>query len=168
MTILIATEVSAAWWDNDWDYKARINLFSISGANLTNYPYQLSINTSALITAGKLQADCDDLRFTNNAEDTELYYELVSGCNTTATQIWVKIPLLNTDNSTYVYMYYGNNGASTGSNPDAVWSNYVLVLHMSENATNNNSIDSSPSGYNYQGTTNTNVLSATEIGRAHV
>jgi len=86
-----------------------------SGGTQTNYDVLLSLNTAALITAGRLQADCDDLRFYNDEYFTTGYnYWIESGCNTTNTQIWVRIPSLPTGVTT-IYTGYLNPGASAGS-----------------------------------------------------
>lgn len=54
----------------------------------TNYPYDIanaSFNTAALVTAGKMQADGDDIRVILDGEETDYW---LHGMNTSATKIW--------------------------------------------------------------------------------
>lgn len=50
----------------------------------------LTVNTAALVTAGKMQADCDDLRIYINGRETPRW---IDGPNTTTTKIWFVILL---------------------------------------------------------------------------
>jgi hypothetical protein len=80
--------------------------------------YQILIDgldTASLISAGKMQADCDDIRFTN-ANGDSLSYSLVGGtCNTSDTEIWVKVDAIAGSSTTTIKMYYGSSSASAGS-----------------------------------------------------
>lgn len=146
--LLIAVSLpmaSAAWFNDSWNYKQEVTTNSASASDLANFPYFLSIDTQTLITEGKMNDDCSDLRITNSAEDTVLAYEIVSGCNTTTTQVWAKIPSLATNNSTNIYFYYGNPTAVDGQNISGLWNEYKLVWHgesigtsKGNNFTNNN------------------------------
>jgi len=83
-----------------------------SGSTLTNHHTLLTIDTAALISASKVQADCDDLRF-YDVNDTQLVYWIENGCNTSTTKIWVQIPSLPNGN-TDITMYYGDATAVAG------------------------------------------------------
>lgn len=112
-----AHRTDAAWYDNDWAYRQLITVTNSAGSTQTNYQYLLTVNTATLINGGKLQIDCDDIRFTNNGGN-ELKYFLASGCNTTTTQVWVLIDSLPTSTS-QIFMYYGNPSTSSKSNSGA-------------------------------------------------
>lgn len=104
----------AAWYDDAWIYRTPITI-SNSGAGVTNQKVNLTINTAALISAGKLQADCDDSRFTT-VNGIAVPYYLESGCNTVSTSYWVLMPTIEgTPESTVVYHYYGNNAVASNS-----------------------------------------------------
>jgi hypothetical protein len=47
---------------------------------------------------------------------------------------WVRIPVLDFDNNTTIYMYYGNTAVTAATeNPTGVWdSSYVGVWHLKE------------------------------------
>ncbi len=106
---------------------------SNSGSTLTDYQASVSANTSVQIAAGKMQSDCDDVRFYDSDNITPLNYWLESNCNstTTGTVFWVKIPSIPNGSKT-IYMYYGNPGASAGSNGP----NTFIAWHGLSNNTN--------------------------------
>jgi len=96
-------------------------LLNNPGSALTDYQVNLTIDTAALVTAGKMKSDCADLRFTDstsyNTQDwaSNHKYWIESGCNTSATRVWVKVPAIPTGTST-IYAYYGNASAASASN----------------------------------------------------
>ncbi|MFB6075969.1 MAG: DUF2341 domain-containing protein, partial [Candidatus Aenigmatarchaeota archaeon] len=97
-----------AWWNDTWGYKTRVNLSSVASSNLTNYPYYIEIDTtnqSVYNNSGM------EIRITDWNETTELDWDWndYSTYNTTNTSIWVKVPELDSANSTYVWVYAGND-----------------------------------------------------------
>ena len=96
-------------------YQQAITITSTNTSILTNYQVQVTLNTSALITAGQMQADCADLRFTDSSGNL-LPYWIESGCNTTTTQIWVKVTSIAASTNTTIYLYYGSSSAVPESN----------------------------------------------------
>ncbi len=101
-------------WLTNWNYRKPITI-SNSGSALINYQIQITIDTEALVTAGKLLSSCNDIRFTSSDGSTLLNYWIESGCNTTSTNIWVKVPSIVTGSNT-IYFYYNNTGALLASN----------------------------------------------------
>ncbi|MDW8372121.1 MAG: DUF2341 domain-containing protein [Planctomycetota bacterium] len=63
-----------------------------SGQTLFNYPVRITLDSAALIAAGRLQPDGRDLRITD-AEGRVLDY-CYEGLGTTTTTVWVKVPHL--------------------------------------------------------------------------
>jgi len=117
------------WWDTFWLYRKAINITNLNiTQNITDYQILITLDTQTLISQGKMRSDCGDIRFvdTNN---TLLNYWLESGCNTTSTIIWVKVPLIpgNTtdvgfgNGTTVIYVYYGNSEATSLSNGSNVF-----------------------------------------------
>ncbi|RLI91177.1 MAG: hypothetical protein DRO95_04840, partial [Candidatus Altiarchaeales archaeon] len=51
------------WWNCSWLYRRAIEIRENSGETLTDFPINLTINTKNLISEGKLQESCSDLRF---------------------------------------------------------------------------------------------------------
>lgn len=60
---LIKPGVAAAWYHNDWLYRKAVT-FSNSGGSLTDKIISISADTSTLISEGKMQSNCADVRFT--------------------------------------------------------------------------------------------------------
>jgi len=68
-----------------------------------------------LISAGKIQSGCQDIRFRDSDGTTDLSYWNETACNSASTKFWVKIPSIPSGTKT-IYMYYGNSSATTQSN----------------------------------------------------
>lgn len=116
------TQVQAGWWDDTWRYRQMVNITNSSGGNLSNFQVALALDTATLITATKMQADCDDIRVTDNhGVVLPMWIEPNGpGCNNAATKIWAKVPLVHTS-GTVVYLYYGNSQANTSELPSQVF-----------------------------------------------
>lgn len=115
--------IQAAWYNNSWNYRQPVTV-TYSGATLTNTDVLISFDTSTLISAGKMQANCDDLRLTDSDQTTLVNYWVESGCNTTTTQIWARIPSLPNGGKT-IYLYYSNSSAT---NAEQSWTgNFIMI-----------------------------------------
>lgn len=117
-----ATE--AAWWDETWLYRKAVQISNSNGADLTDFQVAITLDTVSLITAGKMQGDCDDLRITDQNGQILPHWieENNPGCNNAATKVWVKIPTVHKGaNATTVYAYYGNAQAENAENGDNVF-----------------------------------------------
>lgn len=109
VALLICTvNVSAAWWDNSWDYKRPIEINSSSV--LTDY--QVAINVTY---DSDMQPDFDDIRFTNEGEAVSLDYWIESKVDSSWVYVWVEVDPIDTNNGTQAYMYYGNSTINSGS-----------------------------------------------------
>ncbi len=107
------TEDTSAWYDNSWLYRRSITVNN-AGGTLTNEDVLITLDTASLISAGKLQSDCDDLRFVDSDDSTSLQYWIEDDCNTSSTKIWTRVPSLTSGGKT-IYVYYGNSSAIKGS-----------------------------------------------------
>ncbi len=108
---------SAAWFDDSWSYRSRIDTtITSSAADISNLQTLITVTTSStLITAGKMQSSCQDLRFTNTNGKLLPYY-IDSGCNTGTMKVWVMLDLVPKSTTTYtMYMYYGNASAAAAT-----------------------------------------------------
>jgi len=121
----LALGLSFSWWDTNWNYRKLINITEQSGTNLTDYQVRLTIDTASLISEGKLNSDCSDIRFTwlneSSGEEVEVPYWIESGCNTSNTIVWIKVPEILANSTATIYMYYGNPSATSASNGSAVF-----------------------------------------------
>ena len=115
-TIFFAKEAKAAWWNDNWAYRQKIQLTNSTGADLADFQVATTVDTSTLITAGKMQATtCADMRFTDSRGQPLDYWieENNPGCNNASTRVWVKVPkVYNGTNAASIYMYYGNPSAT--------------------------------------------------------
>jgi len=108
-------------WLTNWNYRKAITINNTSATDFSSNGYQvlLTVDTSSLISSGKMQSGCQDIRFVD-FNGGNLNYWIESGCNTTSTKIWVKVPLPAASQKT-IYMYYGNNSAPAASNGSATF-----------------------------------------------
>jgi len=114
-TAVVQLAERAGWYDSNWFYRKPITITN-SGSELTDYQVLVTVDTASLISANKMQSDCDDIRFADSS-GTELPYWIESGCNSSSTKIWVKVNSIPNGDST-IYLYYGNQSASAASNGD--------------------------------------------------
>ncbi len=113
--LLNPTESVAAWYDDSYAYRAKQTIGNTSSAD-SNKKVKLDIDTATLITAGKMQSDCDDTRFTDiNGKQLQYFLDSAGGaCNGASTDYYVLLPTINAG-TTIMYMYYGNSLANSGS-----------------------------------------------------
>jgi len=122
-TIFTILKIDTSWGNDSWNYRKPITITEQSGNDLTDYQVKLTIDTATLISEGKMNSDCSDIRFyyVNSSGEYKIPYWIESGCNTTNTIIWVKIPNIPASSTVTVYMYYGNPTATSESNGDTVF-----------------------------------------------
>ena len=97
-------------WLTNWEKRKEINITDLTG-DLVN----LEINTTELYDGGRLQANCGDIRFTDE-NDTELYSwneTCITNDNATKSLFWLNISLVSSGS---IYMYYNNSVASSSFN----------------------------------------------------
>jgi parallel beta-helix repeat protein len=110
-----------------WQYRMPVAIDnSHNFNNLTNYQVLVTLDTQSLISQGKMQSDCDDIRFKDSDDITNLNYWLESGCNTANTVIWVKVPSIPRYSIKTIYLYYGNSSAVSESNGSATFDYFDL------------------------------------------
>lgn len=85
-----------------------------TGATLTNHDIVFTLDTATLIAAGKMTADCGDLRVHDSDGTTALSYWIEGGCNSTATQIWVRVPSIPNGGKIIYARYNGTNATDGG------------------------------------------------------
>lgn len=101
----------AAWFDAAWGFRQRVDIANTSGSNQTDFQVNISTDSASLIAAGKMQTNCNDIRFTDQGGKLLPHWVEPSTCNTSATKIWVKVPNISTS-TTSLYFYYGNPTAT--------------------------------------------------------
>ncbi|MFC1711700.1 DUF2341 domain-containing protein [Patescibacteria group bacterium] len=112
----------AAWFDDGYLYRKAVTI-SNAGLDLTDFQIKITLDTATLITAGKMQSDCDDIRVTDvngNQLDHWIAASGNKGCNQSDTAIWTKATSIPTSGSV-VYVYYGNPSSYSASNGEKVF-----------------------------------------------
>lgn len=108
------------WHNYNYQYRVPITISNTGGA-LTDYQLQLTINTQALNTAGKMRSDCNDMRFTTSDGVTEVSYWIeTTSLPAASTAVWVKVPgIAASPTQTTIYMYYGYSSETTSNSNGA-------------------------------------------------
>lgn len=106
-------DTKAEWFNDSWQYRQRVN-FGNTGAADANKKVKFDVDTATL-TTDKLQADCDDIRFTDINGDLLRFFldSGVGACDTASSDYYVLVPTINSGD-TALFMYYGNPSASSG------------------------------------------------------
>jgi hypothetical protein len=112
--LLQPEKASAAWFDDSYGYR-QLFTFTHNADIASDRRVTLTIDTATLITNGKMQADCDDSRFTD-INGKVLRYQLTGTCNNAATTYDVVFPTIYNGTNTG-YFYYGNPSAISTSDP---------------------------------------------------
>lgn len=101
----------AEWWNDGWHYRQTIAI-SNSGAAQTNTQVKVlsAADLSALVTAGKLQSDLDDLRFTDINGNVLKYW--IEDSTNSSVDAWAFVPSVPASGAT-LYIYYGNSSATS-------------------------------------------------------
>ncbi|KXK25997.1 MAG: hypothetical protein TR69_WS6001001289 [candidate division WS6 bacterium OLB20] len=120
MTVFPAPAAATGWLGEQWEYRREITI-SGNGSDLTDIQYQLTgIDTQTLYNEGKLQFDCQDVRFTN-AYGALLHFWIEddsSSCGVdTSTDFWIRLPRAEAEGTT-IFMYYGNPQAPAYLSPE--------------------------------------------------
>lgn len=118
----------AAWFNDDWKFRQEVPITANTGAD-TNTFISFSLDTATLITAGKLQSSCQDIRVTDLGGNILAYHVgRTNACNNAATTIDALVPTLAAGASTF-YVYYGNpsvSSADTGALSQSEAASYTV------------------------------------------
>ena len=102
---------TAAWWNESWVYRKRIDISNPGGSDLTDFQVSFTLDTT---DTSKFQSNCEDLRVTSVDGNLLPFWIEPTTCNTTNTKIWTKLPSIPSS-GTYIYAYYGNPSATSAS-----------------------------------------------------
>lgn len=113
-TQLKATSTPVAWYNTSWPLRKAVTIDNTGNANtLTNYQVQISVTYDS-----DMQADFDDIRFTDSDGATLIDHWLETKTDSTSATFWVEIPSISASSNKTIYMYYGNSTASSISSGD--------------------------------------------------
>lgn len=95
-----------------------------AGSALSQHQIEVKLNTSALVSSGKMNSLGRDIRFLNKQGD-ELNYWIADGTmNSTSTSIWVLLDTLGAYAKDTVYLFYGNTSATAKSDASKIFAFY--------------------------------------------
>lgn len=106
-----------------WQYQREIMIQENSGETLRDY--QVLVELSGSDFPEEAQQDGDDIKFTD-ADGRELSYwieEFDAGFE--CAKIWVKVPEIPANGKAGITMWYGNPGAESGSDGEAVFETFL-------------------------------------------
>lgn len=139
--------VQAAWLGGFACRRQIIIHSSVIDADLTNFPVLVRLTTNNFHFA-RAMTNGFDLRFTAADTTTLLSYERERHDAVAETaEYWVKVPLINSNADTVIYLYYDNSGANDGADPTNVWdADFDAVWHKND-LTDTTIADSTVNGY---------------------
>ncbi|MCC7289501.1 DUF2341 domain-containing protein [bacterium] len=114
--------------DTNWTARKLITVKNTASQTFTNYQAKITITTDT-----GMQSDFRDLRFTNEAGDTDYSHFLAHDYNGQSADVYVKIPSLP-QGSTNLYVYFGNANANSVSD---VNNTMLFADHFNELSGNN-------------------------------
>ena len=106
--------------NNTWLYKRPITLTNDSGSELSNFQVPITLTTSNF-DYSHCKEDGSDIRFINASEDTKLPYWIEEWNYNGNSKVWVKVDSIPTGSNVCLYLYYGNDSATSESDGDRVF-----------------------------------------------
>lgn len=111
-----------------WTNTVPVTITENRGENGANYVMFIDINTQQHVSASRMLANGNDIRFGADCNgNTLIPYWIESGMNTTSTRIWLRLPNLAANSANVVTLFMGNPSAPAASNKPAVFPNTLVV-----------------------------------------
>jgi biopolymer transport protein ExbB len=136
---------SHAWWKDEWTNRKKVTLTGPSG-EVADAPVLIRLHSGSFDFLST-NDDGSDLRLVAADDKTELNFhvEKWDSANQLAL-VWVKVPSLSSQ--TEVFLYYGNENATSAADSKATYDASSAVYHFAE--TEGNPQDSGPNGLHAQ------------------
>ena len=122
----VQLKTSFTWYNTSWGWRKPLTVTNPNTQACVDFQVYMATETVAvgLVSAGKVQSDYDDIRFTSNDGKTLLNYWIqpstITGTLGEAKGFWVRVSsIAKAGGTAIVYMYYGNSGAEAVSNADS-------------------------------------------------
>lgn len=100
------------WWNASWKYRKTVTVGNPNSFDLIEYPTNITLDTTALVSAGRMKPDGSDLRLVRDNE--EISFAVVD-FNTVNTKIVFKSSVPAAGSNPNYTLYYGNPLASDAS-----------------------------------------------------
>ncbi|MDH3718343.1 MAG: DUF2341 domain-containing protein, partial [Planctomycetota bacterium] len=157
-TVAFSSDVQTSWYSllgpGGWLYRQQLTFDnSAQTEDLDDFPVLVHLDITNF-NFSLAEANGEDIRFYDANDVTPLKYEIESwDAVAQEADIWVKVPVIDSlSSSDFIWMYYGNAGASDAQDAAAVWDvNYGGVWHLNEDVT-----DGQTTGTHFDSTANDN------------
>ena len=106
--------IASEWYDESWNYRKNIIITGSAGAG-TDYQVRIPVTYNS-----HMQADFDDIQFTDNDMITPLDYWRESYIASTSAVFWVEV-FDDLGSNQNISMYYGNSDVSSLSNGETTF-----------------------------------------------
>ncbi len=141
--------VAHAWWDASWLYRKEITVNNSDSQNYTEVQIPINVTYNS-----HMNADFSDIRFTyynaTSNSETQIPYWIENETNSSWAYVWVKVPYLKASSSdNFLYIYYGNENATSESNATDVFIFFSDFDNSSEWNINDSTISISSGKLNY-------------------
>jgi Domain of unknown function (DUF2341) len=104
---------ASEWYDTDWDARKSVRVENVDAVSYTDAVVQLFVDYDS-----DMQADFEDLRFTEDDGTSVIPHWIGSSTDSTRAEVWVKVPSLPSESVSTVFMYYNNPTATSSSSID--------------------------------------------------
>ncbi len=123
---------TSSWYNASWSSRRKITFDNSSQAeNLTNFVVMVKLD-STRVDYAKTQGSGQDIRFTDSDGTTLLSYEIEKWDESGTSTVWVEVPQIDASSATdYIYMYYGNTGATDAQDATNTWGSQIRY-HLKE------------------------------------
>ncbi len=107
-----------------WQYKNCFTVTNNDPIELANVTLNRTFDTATLITAGKMESGCEDLRVIDDDIGEEIAFNFTDQtCDDANTDIFFNVPNWSAGETQSICYYYGNSGASGGGDD---WRNVYM------------------------------------------
>lgn len=114
---LASLKATSNWYNSSWTRRKSISIDNTGNSSaITNYQIQLTVAYDA-----DMQADFDDIRFTDSNGTTLIDHWLESKTDSLTATYWVEVPSISALSSKTIYVYYGNSSATSTSDSAATF-----------------------------------------------
>lgn len=153
LALLFSAQAVGAWFSDDWQYRMPITLDSTQVQGV-HQGFPVLIDTSneepsvrSNLAAGVAQAQGEDVVFTAADGTTTLNHEIEFFDRSAGRLIaWVRVPEIQDDQDTQIFIYYGNANAPDQQRVADVWdTDYRMVQHLNEPGRNGTDLRDSTS-----------------------
>ena len=115
MALLPVQSLFAQGWLANWPYRSSVTVTNSVAAGLTDYQVQITLNNGNFDFA-MAKTDGSDIRITMSDGTSIIPFWIENWTQGTTASIWVKVPIIPASGTATLYLYYGNNEATSSSN----------------------------------------------------